>query len=73
MKKADLTQFQYSCDGPFIFGPAINRVCCHGWNCGHFLTTEEVNRTQRLINAGVIKHESERHPQQVDKLEEEES
>lgn len=44
----------YYCEGPYEFGPAINKVCCHGWNHEHYITERDVNTTQHLINCGVI-------------------
>lgn len=62
-------KLEYSCDGPFLFGPDINKVCCHGWNCPHFLTNEEADKTNRLIRSGVITHPTERNIQQIEKVE----
>lgn len=56
---------KFMCDGPYCFGPEIARVCCHGWNSGHFLTEREVDNTQQLINCGVITHPTEQYIQQV--------
>ena len=65
----------YECNGPFIFGVKRNRyesmvlVCCHGWNCKHFLRAEKVTETEHLISCGVITHPTAYPIQKVFKVE----